>query len=231
MLASLFDGARGLLDWTLSWFNFGTGSENADVGWNPSDPPAPVTDPLTGAGPAPGSEPVMAFAADTPAGHAPASESREPVQAAPTPLGRFEQIDQAQLSDTLARWQTVESAVQSAPADMLMLGAMATAYRDAEESTTMRLGLSFEDSNGLDTADLEALGQSLSATVLFSPLVQPALTLSLNETTTAGLISLDGPANPALAQVYLPLDFSLSDAAGDSSSFSLTLPILNTDLL
>ena len=54
MLASLFDGARGLLDWTLSWFNFGTGSENADVGWNPSDPPAPVTDPLTGAGPAPG---------------------------------------------------------------------------------------------------------------------------------------------------------------------------------
>lgn len=200
MLASIFDGARGLYEWTLSWFNFGTGSDLIDAGSSP-----------------------LTLSSSTPGPAIP----RE----APTPKGSFEQIDRAQVLDDLARWQAIDTPIETEVSDTEMLGVIAAVSKDSGSDADMLLALAFEDSNGLDASDLEALGAVLGETTLFSPVIQPSIDVQLNDAGTAGLISVLGTANASLEDVYLPLTFTLEDQTGAETGFDLTLPVWNTDLI
>ena len=198
MFASIFDGARGLFEWTLSWFNFGTGSDLTDAGSSP-----------------------LTLSSSAPA------IPRE----APTPKGSFEQVDRAQVLEDLARWQAIDTPIETEASDTELLSVIAAVSKDSGTDADMLLALAFEDRNGLDASDLEALGAALGETALFSPVVQPAIDVELNETGSAGLISIIGTANASLEDVYLPLNFTLEDQTGAETGFDLTLPVWNTDLI
>ena len=226
MLASFFDGAQGLLNWTLDWLNLRADSATADA-------------PLQGA-------------------RSSALAGTNSLGDQPTRAGSFEQVDRDTLAKQISSW--AESAPDPAPVPSLvpapssspspglsatdprledrpaeLLGALAQVTIDEGSDADLLLQLAVGDANGLSSATLtelgHRLGEDLSAQGAFSPLIQPAVEVSLNPSGTGGLISLSGTVFGGLEAVYLPLSFTLDDQSGGSHAFDLILPLFDTDLL
>ena len=95
----------------------------------------------------------------------------------------------------------------------------------------LTLLLALGDGDGLDPAALSRFAEDLSNAIVFSPIIQPQVTIAMNDAFTGALIKLEGTANAALDDVYWRIDTSLPDADGEITDLSHNLAIWNTDLL
>ena len=148
-----------------------------------------------------------------------------------TPKGQFEQVDRTSVLEQVATWTELAPAPEAAPEDALLLGA--AAWIESTENTDADLIVQFAlgDANGLSAQMLDAIGAEVAATDAFSPLIQPAMTVTLNDDETAAHITLVGTANASLDDVYMPLTFDVIDDLGDVTGFDTPIGIWNTDLI
>ena len=115
--------------------------------------------------------------------------------------------------------------------DTEILASLAEIDRPSGQDAQLTLLLALGDGDGLDPAALSRFAEDLSNAVVFSPIIQPQVTIAMNDAFTRALITLEGTANAALDDVYWRIDTSLPDADGEITDLSHNLAIWNTDLL
>ena len=145
--------------------------------------------------------------------------------------GSFEQVDRTAVLDQVSTWEDRAPSLTSVPEDTALLAAAAwiepVEHSDADLIVQVALG----DPNQLSEASLEAIAEQVAALDAFSPLVQPAIEIDLNDDETASLLTIKGAAYQSLSDVYLPLEFTVMDSTGDAVDVDVLVGIWNTDLI
>lgn len=152
-------------------------------------------------------------------------------RAQPTPKGSFEQVDRENMLDQLSQWSDLAPAPDLTAADTDLLMAVAMVEVQTGSDADLIIQFAINDPNGLTADALTDAGEAIARQSAFSPLIQPAVDVDLNETETASLLTISGTAGSGLEALYAPLAFSIEDAEGSPTEFDLLLGIWNTDLL
>ena len=147
------------------------------------------------------------------------------------PKGSFEQVDRTSVLDQVAAWTENAPAPSLEPEETTVLGAAAWVESSEESDADLILQFALGDANGLSLEMLYAISDDVSGTDAFSPLIQPAMAIELNDDETAAQITLTGTANTGFDEVYVPLVFDVIDDLGDLTTVNTTIGLWNTDLI
>ena len=227
MFASLFQGAQVLAGWAFSWLvppalahpSTGLSVDVSKPAASPAD--APLADRTAAVDTLPGDGDRFG-----------GGRGHDGTYSAPTPRGSFEQIDRQAVRDATEQWQAKAPAPgEQSGHDTEILASLAEIDRPSGQDAQLTLLLALGDGDGLDPAALSRFAEDLSNAVVFSPIIQPQVTIAMNDAFTGALITLEGTANAALDDVYWRIDTSLPDADGEITDLSHNLAIWNTDLL
>lgn len=145
--------------------------------------------------------------------------------------GSFEQVDRTAVLDQVSTWEDRAPSLASVPEDTALLAAAAWIEPVENSDADLIIQFALGDPNQLSEASLRAIGEQVSTLDAFSPLVQPAIEIDLNDDETASLLTIKGTAYLALSDVYLPLEFTAMDSTGDVVDFDVLVGIWNTDLI
>lgn len=145
--------------------------------------------------------------------------------------GSFEQVDRTAVLEQVSTWSERAPSPASVPKDTELLAAAAWIEPVEHSDADLIVQLALSDPNGLSAQSLEEIGGQIAKLDAFSPLVQPALEIELNDDETASLLTIKGTAFQALSDVYLPLEFTALDNTGEVFDFDVLVGIWNTDLI
>ena len=108
---------------------------------------------------------------------------------APTLRGSFEQIDRQAVRDATEQWQAKALAPgEQSGHDTEILASLAEIDRPSGQDAQLTLLLALGDGDGLDPAALSRFAEDLSNAVVFSPIIQPQVTIAMNDAFTGALI-------------------------------------------
>ena len=145
--------------------------------------------------------------------------------------GSFEQVDRTAVLDQVSTWEDRAPSLASVSEDTALLAAAAWIEPVEGSDADLIIQFALGDPNQLSEASLRAIGEQVSTLDAFSPLVQPAIEIDLNDDETASLLTIKGAAYQSLSDVYLPLEFTVTDSTGDAVDFDVLVGIWNTDLI
>ena len=145
--------------------------------------------------------------------------------------GSFEQVDRTAVLDQVSTWEDRAPSLASVSEDTALLAAAAWIEPVENSDADLIIQFALGDSNQLSEASLRDIGEQVATLDAFSPLVQPAIEIDLNDDETASLLTIKGAAYQSLSDVYLPLEFTVMDSTGDAVDFDVLVGIWNTDLI
>lgn len=145
--------------------------------------------------------------------------------------GSFEQVDRTAVLDQVSTWEDRASSLASVSEDTALLAAAAWIEPVEGSDADLIIQFALGDPNQLSEASLRDIGEQVATLDAFSPLVQPAIEIDLNDDQTASLLTIKGAAYQSLSDVYLPLEFTVMDSTGDAVDFDVLVGIWNTDLI
>ncbi|MGB1161408.1 MAG: hypothetical protein ACPG40_09360 [Alphaproteobacteria bacterium] len=145
--------------------------------------------------------------------------------------GSFEQVDRTAVLDQVSTWEDRAPSLASVSEDTALLAAAAWIEPVEGSDADLIIQFALGDPNQLSEASLRDIGEQVATLDAFSPLVQPAIEIDLNDDETASLLTIKGAAYQSLSDVYLPLEFTVMDSTGDAVDFDVLVGIWNTDLI